>query len=69
MFSTSTIASSTNSPIATAIPPNVMVLIAVTAPEEKRRRLSAFIVEKPWDGLSIGKLEKKLGIKCSTTAA
>jgi butyryl-CoA dehydrogenase len=47
---------------------NVMVLIAVTAPDEKRRRLSAFIVEKPWDGLSIGKLEKKLGIKCSTTA-
>ncbi len=47
---------------------SVMVLIAVTAPAEKRHRLSAFIVEKPCDGLSIGKLEKKLGIKCSSTA-
>ena len=46
----------------------VMVLIAVTNPEEPKRRLSAFIVEKPWDGLRVGKLEKKLGIRCSSTA-
>ncbi len=46
----------------------VMVLIAVTAPTEKKRRQSAFIVEHPWPGLTIGKLEKKLGIKCSSTA-
>jgi butyryl-CoA dehydrogenase len=46
----------------------VMVLIAVTDPDEPKRRLSAFIVEKPWDGLRIGKLEKKLGIRCSSTA-
>ena len=46
----------------------VMVLIAVTDPDNPRRRLSAFIVEQPWDGLRIGKLEKKLGIKCSSTA-
>lgn len=46
----------------------VMVLIAVTDPDEPKRRLSAFIVEKPWPGLRIGKLEKKLGIKCSSTA-
>ncbi len=46
----------------------VMVLIAVTAPEQKKRRQSAFIVEHPWPGLSIGKLEDKLGIKCSSTA-
>jgi len=45
----------------------VMVLIAVTDPSEKRR-LSAFIVEHPWEGLRIGKLEKKLGIRCSSTA-
>ncbi len=46
----------------------VMVLIAVTDPDEAKRRLSAFIVEKPTKGLRIGKLEKKLGIKCSSTA-
>lgn len=46
----------------------VMVLIAVTDPNEPKRRLSAFIVEKPTQGLRIGKLEKKLGIRCSSTA-
>ncbi|MBI1826538.1 MAG: acyl-CoA dehydrogenase family protein [Planctomycetes bacterium] len=46
----------------------VMMLIAVTDPDEPKRRLSAFIVEKPTRGLRIGKLEKKLGIKCSSTA-
>lgn len=46
----------------------VMVLIAVTDPDEPKRRLSAFIVDKPISGLRIGKLEKKLGIKCSSTA-
>lgn len=46
----------------------VMVLIAVTDPDEPKRRLSAFIVDKPLPGLRIGKLEKKLGIKCSSTA-
>ncbi len=46
----------------------IMVLLAVTNPTEKKHRLSAFIVEHPWDGLRIGKLEKKLGIRCSSTA-
>ncbi len=46
----------------------VMVLIAVTDPDEPKRRLSAFIVEKPTPGLELGKLEKKLGIRCSSTA-
>ena len=46
----------------------VMMLIAVTDPDEPKRRLSAFIVEKPTPGLRIGKLEKKLGIRCSSTA-
>lgn len=46
----------------------VMVLIAVTDPDEPKRRLSAFIVENPTPGLRIGKLEDKLGIKASSTA-
>jgi butyryl-CoA dehydrogenase len=45
----------------------VMLLIAVTDPNE-RRRLSAFIVELPRPGATIAKLEKKLGIRCSSTA-
>ncbi len=46
----------------------VMVLIAVTDPDDPKRKLSAFVVEKPTPGLRIGKLEKKLGIRCSSTA-
>jgi butyryl-CoA dehydrogenase len=46
----------------------VICLIAVTDPEDKRHRLSAFIVEQPTPGLKVAKLEEKLGI-CSTTTA
>lgn len=46
----------------------LMVLIAVTDPDEPKRRLSAFIVETSAPGLRLGKLEKKLGIRCSSTA-
>ena len=46
----------------------VMVLIAVTDPDDPKRRLSAFIAEKPQPGQRIGKLEKKLGIRCTSTA-
>jgi len=46
----------------------VVVLIAVTDPDDPKRRLSAFIVEKNTPGFTVGKLEKKLGIRCSSTA-
>lgn len=46
----------------------VMVLIAVTDPDEPKRRLSAFVVDNPTPGLRLGKLEEKLGIRCSSTA-
>jgi len=46
----------------------VMVLIAVSDPEEKKHRLSAFIVKTDHPGVRLGKLEKKLGIRCSSTA-
>jgi butyryl-CoA dehydrogenase len=46
----------------------LMVLIAVTAPDQDRRRQTAFIVDHPHTGISIGKLEDKLGIKSSSTA-
>ncbi len=47
---------------------SVMVLLAVTDPDDPKRRLSAFIVETDMPGVRLGKLEKKLGIRCSSTA-
>lgn len=46
----------------------VFVLIASTEPELKTRGVSAFIVEADTPGYRIGKLEKKLGIRSSSTA-
>ncbi len=46
----------------------VVLLIAVTDPQDERRRLSAFIVEQPTPGLKVAKLEEKLGICCTSTA-
>lgn len=46
---------------------HVIVLFAVTDPQDPRHRLSAFIVEKDFPGVRIGKVEKKLGLKASST--
>jgi len=46
----------------------VYVLIASTEPGQKTRGVSAFIIEKDFPGVKIGKLEKKLGIHGSSTA-
>lgn len=47
---------------------SVVVLFAVSEPAEKKHRMSAFIVEKNnTPGLSVGKAEKKMGIKASST--
>lgn len=46
----------------------VFILIASTDPGQKTRGVSAFIVDKDTPGYSIGKVEKKLGIKSSSTA-
>jgi len=46
----------------------VFVLIASTEPGAKTRGLSAFIVDSSTPGYRIGKLEKKLGIRSSSTA-
>ncbi|MFW5662125.1 MAG: acyl-CoA dehydrogenase family protein, partial [Bacteroidota bacterium] len=47
---------------------DVFVLIASTEPGKKTRGVSAFIVEKDMPGYKIGKIERKLGIKSSSTA-
>lgn len=45
----------------------IYVVFAVTDPEKKHRGVTAFIVEKDMPGFSIGKKEKKLGIRSSPT--
>lgn len=47
---------------------DLCIVYARTGPEPGARGLSAFIVEKHLPGIAIGKVEKKLGIKCSSTA-
>ncbi|MFN3781274.1 MAG: acyl-CoA dehydrogenase family protein, partial [Candidatus Kapaibacteriota bacterium] len=47
---------------------DIFVLIASTDPGKKTKGVSAFIVEKDMPGYRIGKLEKKLGIRASSTA-
>jgi len=46
---------------------HVYIIIAVTDKTQGTRGLSCFIVEKDYPGFSIGKKEKKLGIKGSST--
>ncbi|MCX6155753.1 MAG: acyl-CoA dehydrogenase [Candidatus Kapabacteria bacterium] len=45
----------------------IFVLVASTAPGQKTRGVSAFIVESNTPGYSIGKVEKKMGIRSSST--
>ncbi|ARD48765.1 acyl-CoA dehydrogenase [Sporosarcina sp. P33] len=43
------------------------IVFAVTDPESKHKGTSAFIVESTFEGFSVGKKEKKLGIRSSPT--
>ena len=43
------------------------IVYARTEPMPGARGISAFLVEKSFPGISVGKVEKKLGIKCSST--
>ncbi|MGB9852726.1 MAG: acyl-CoA dehydrogenase [Candidatus Kapaibacteriota bacterium] len=47
---------------------DIFVLIASTDPGKKTKGVSAFIVEKDIPGYRIGKVERKLGIRASSTA-
>lgn len=52
----------TNGPHADA-----MIVFAATDKAQKHRGISAFIVEKGFKGFAVGKIEKKLGIRASST--
>ncbi len=47
---------------------SIVILFATNDRSKGHKSVSAFIVEKPTDGLSVGKLEKKLGIRGSSTS-
>lgn len=46
---------------------HVVVLFAVTDADNPKRRMSAFVLEKNTPGCTIGKVEKKMGIRASST--
>ncbi|MFD2680791.1 acyl-CoA dehydrogenase [Bacillus seohaeanensis] len=46
---------------------DIYVVFALTDPADRKRGTSAFIVEKDFPGFSVGKKEKKLGIRSSPT--
>ncbi len=45
----------------------LFIVFATVDPTEGYRGITAFLVEKDWDGFSVGKKEKKLGIRASST--
>ena len=46
---------------------DLCLVYARSEPEAGARGLSAFLVEKSFPGVAVGKMEKKLGIRCSST--
>ncbi|PLR96595.1 acyl-CoA dehydrogenase [Bacillus sp. T33-2] len=46
---------------------DIYVVFALTDPENKHKGTTAFIIEKDFPGFSVGKKEKKLGIRSSPT--
>ncbi|MDQ5986309.1 MAG: Acyl-CoA dehydrogenase [Syntrophus sp. SKADARSKE-3] len=46
-----------------------MAVFATTDPEKKHEGICAFLVEKDWEGVFVGKPIKKMGQRCSNTAA
>lgn len=46
---------------------DIFIVFAQTNPELKHKGIAAFIVEKSFPGFSVGKKEKKLGIRSSST--
>lgn len=54
--------------VTNAVEADLCLVYARTGPEPGARGVSAFLVEKTFPGVSVGKVEKKLGIKCSSTA-
>ena len=59
----------TKSWITNAFEAEGIVVFATTDKSKKHKGISAFIVDKPTEGLSLGKKEDKLGIRASSTCS
>jgi alkylation response protein AidB-like acyl-CoA dehydrogenase len=46
---------------------SVYIVIAQSEPEKRHKGINAFIVEKDWEGFTVGKKENKMGIRASDT--
>jgi butyryl-CoA dehydrogenase len=53
--------------ISTGDKAGAIIVFARTDPKERTRGISAFVVEPGFEGFGIGKVEKKMGLKASTT--
>jgi butyryl-CoA dehydrogenase len=60
--------SGTKNFITNGVSADVVVAFAQTEPGSRHKGITAFIVDKPSTGLSVGRVEQKLGIKGSDTA-
>lgn len=54
--------------VTNAIEGEIFVVMAVTDSSKKAKGISTFIVEKDYPGFSFGKVEDKMGLRCSKTA-
>jgi butyryl-CoA dehydrogenase len=54
--------------VTSGVEADLCLVYARTGPEAGAHGISAFIVEKRFPGVAVGKVERKLGIKCSSTA-
>src|SRR5256885_9967229 len=48
---------------------DVITVFATVDPAKRARGITAFVIEKSMPGFSVGKKEKKMGIRCSPTVA
>lgn len=53
--------------ISTGNKAGAVIVFARTNPDDRKHGLSAFVVEPDFPGFSVGKIEKKMGLKASTT--
>ncbi len=60
--------SGTKNFITNGVTSDVVVVFAQTEPGSRHTGITAFVVDKPTPGLSVGRVEQKLGIKGSDTA-
>lgn len=54
--------------VTNAVVGELFIVMAMSDPSKRAKGISAFIVEKDFNGFSFGKVEDKMGLRCSKTA-